>query len=168
MMKKIIALVIICFTSAVAKVNAQDSDFVPGWYIVENGCQYSDGTIGLPEGGEKKEILNVGEVVFAYMKSGGVNYCISPSKEEFYIKGTLTKVSAPGKVGFITEAVSLMDTDLSVDDVFWVTNVDPATSQATILLANGQKINIPSKSIMIASKYLNKIMELLSYIPVSQ
>jgi|ERR1017187_6077193 hypothetical protein len=166
-MKKLTTLIVIGFALTINKGNAQDADFQPAWYIVEKGCQFSDGTIVGAEGQEARETLSVGEVVFVYMESGGVYYCISPTKEELFIKGTLTKVSVSGKVGILTEAVSLMDTDLSTDEAFWVTNIDAGTGQATILLAGGQKQNIPSKSVVIISKYLNKVVEILTFNPAA-
>ncbi len=91
-MKKIITLIIISFALCANKSNAQDIDFMPSWYIVENGCQFSDGSMSsesetsdsaasIAVSDIGRGYLSVGEVVFAYMKSGGVYYCISPSKE---------------------------------------------------------------------------------------
>lgn len=160
-MKKIILLASIMFSLNTNKIIAQDADFAPGWYIVEKNCQFSGGTDA--SGQAEKESLSVGEVVFAYMKSNGVFFCISPSKEDLYIKGSLTKITSPGKVGVLTETISLMDSDLGVDEAFWVTGIDAGSGQATILLAGGQKQNVPSKSISIEAKYLNKMVEALSF-----
>lgn len=148
---------------------AQDADFVPGWFIVERGCEFSDGIITSDDQNQEERVsLRAGEVIFAYMRSNDTYYCLGPSKDPITIKGQLTKIQVAGKVGILTENVSLMETDLLANESYWVTNIDPATSLATICLSNNQKINIPSKSVIIISKYLNALTEIGKFIPVRQ
>lgn len=127
--------------------------FVPGWYIVEKDCKYSDGT---PDNGaQMKQILSVGEVVFAYMKMNDNYLCVSLAHDILFVKGNLTKVTEKGKPCIIMEPISLMDTDLSTNEMFWLVSLDAGKGVATILTAGGQKQEVPSKSVDAISKILN-------------
>ena len=149
---------------------AQDADFIPGWYMVEKSALYSDGTMEQNEWAiadtSETSPLYAGEAVFAYMKIGGVYFCVHLTKDKMSIKGNnpLTKITATeGKVGFLKEDVPLMETDLKQGSCFWVLNIDAGSGQATILLNNGKKENIKSSSIDILAKWINKMLSLYTY-----
>ncbi len=160
-MKKIIltfSIVLFTLLSSFAQTDALS----PGWYMVKSGAQVkviqgnSDDAHGQIDWSQITYSANEVLIVFNFAKDK--YYCYDPNGRIVMVKGkaSLQKIDAPGRPGHINEEVKLgLDHSLHQGNNVWLTGFNPTTKTATILLADGQKAEIPQSSIQDLKEYFD-------------
>jgi hypothetical protein len=160
-MKKIIlTLSIVIFTSLSSF--AQTDTISLGWYMVKSGAQVkviqgnSDDVIRKIDWSNITYAANEVLIVFLFAKNN--YYCYDPNGRIVMVKGkaSLQKIDSKGRPGHINEHVKIgLDHSLSQGNNVWLTGFNPATKTATILLADGQKVDISQSSIQDLKEYFD-------------
>lgn len=159
-MKKLLLFLAIVFMTHIAF--SQTEAFTTGWYIVKSGAQVkvvqgnsadaSNQTDWTTISYSANEVL----VVFNFQKDK--YYCYDPEGRVVMVKGkaSLQKIDVAGRPGHIIEEVKLgLDHTLVVGNNVWLTGFNAATKTATVLLADGQKVEIPQSSIQDLKEYFD-------------
>ena len=141
---------------------AQSDLFSTGWYIVKAGAQVkviqgnsedaSNQTDWTKISYSSNEVL----IVFNYHKDK--YYCYDPEGRIVLVKGkaSLQKIEIAGRPVHVLEEVKLgLDLSLSAGNNVWLIGFNPATKTATILLADGQKVEIQQNSIQDLKEYFD-------------
>lgn len=145
---------------------SQTEGFSTGWYIVKSGA-----TTGVIKGNSadvsnkvdwKKIGYSVNEVLLAFDFSKDIYYCYDPDGRVVLVKGkaSLQKITVPGRPGNITEDVKLgLDLTLHNGNNVWLTDFNAAAKTATILLVDGNKVDIPQTSIRDNKDYFDSLTQ---------
>ena len=165
-------LFLILFLIAPLFSTAQDSTFVPGYYIINSGAQYfviqAGGNDYYPNGGcyERAEGLYMaaGEVVIISEFSKGIYYGFDPMGRMIAFKGKESLTKAPLKVGsgvgYMTEEIELIDgTTLKGGSYYWIIGQDLVNGSITIQVQNGITYNIPQSKIMLFNVRLKNFVK---------
>lgn len=155
-MKKLILTFSIVLFAALSSF-AQTDAFSTGWYMVKSGAQLKviqgnsdDAHNQTDTTGNPAYSYSANEVLIVFNFSKDKYYCYDPNGRIVMVKGkaSLQKIDVAGRPGHIKERVNLgLDHSLSKDNNVWLTGYNAATKTATILLADGQKADIPQDSI---------------------
>ena len=141
---------------------AQTETFSPGWYLVKSGAQVKVVKGNSDDAHNETDwtqfSYGANEVLLVFNFSKDKYYSHDPDGRVVMIKGktSLQKIDVPGRPGHITETVKLgLDHSLSKGSNVWLTGYNAATKTAIILLADGQKAEIPESSIQDLKEYLD-------------
>lgn len=148
----VITLSIVLFSAL--SIKSQTETFSPGWYIVKTGAQ-----VKVIQGNSMDVIRETdwhqisyghNEVLLVFNFSKDKYYCYDAEGRIVLVKGKtdLQKIEVVGRPGFITEDVQLnLDASLHPGNHVWITGFNASIKTASILLADGQKAEIPQNSI---------------------
>ncbi len=160
-MKKIILTSSIVLFTLLSSFQQTDA-LSPGWYMVKSGAQVkviqgnSDDAYGKVDWSQITYSANEVLIVFNFARDK--YYCYDPNGRIVLVKGkaSLQKIDAPGRPGHINEEVKLgLDHSLRRGNNVWLTGFNPTTKTAIILLADGQKAEIPQSSIQDLKEYFD-------------
>jgi hypothetical protein len=170
-MKNIFALLFLMVLSTTYSLS-QDSTFVPGYYIIEEGALY---TVVQAGGGDYEYyddcywqktglLMKQGEVVIAFEFTKGIYYCFDPQGRMLAFKGKASLTKAPLKpgsgVGYMTETIQLIDgSELSEGSYFWIIGQDLVTSTITIQVQGGATYSIPQAKITLFTVLLKNVVK---------
>jgi hypothetical protein len=160
-MKKIVLTFSIVLLAVLSSF-AQSEAFTTGWYVVKSGAQVKviqGNTDDAHDNVDWAQITySANEVLIAFNFAKDKYYCYDPNGRIVIVKGkvSLQKIETPGRPGHIIEAVKLgLDHSLPAGSNVWLTGFNAATKTATILLADGQKAEIPQSSIEDLKEYFD-------------
>lgn len=180
-MKKVFLLLMILIVIQL-NVKSQTATFEPGWYIIQTSATYSvvmpgfndlvaddNGCVTVPD------LLSLpmaaGEVVMAFDFNKDKYFCFDPVGRMvvFSKAGSLIKaLDAPGcGVGLMIETITLIGgEELGAGSYYWIIGQDIAKSTVTVMVAGGQKFEIPQAKITLLTAELRKYMKSEVYKPV--
>jgi hypothetical protein len=160
-MKKIILSLSIVLFVALSSFG-QTEAFSTGWYMVKSGAQLKVVQGNSDDAYNKTDWTTISysanEVLIAFNFQKDKYYCYDPEGRVVIVKGkaSLQKIDVVGRPGHIIEEVKLgLDHTLVVGNNVWLTGFNAATKTATILLADGQKMEIPQSSIQDLKEYFD-------------
>jgi hypothetical protein len=151
-MKKIILSLSIVLFVALSSFG-QTEAFSTGWYMVKSGAQLKVVQGNSDDAYNKTDWTTISysanEVLIAFNFQKDKYYCYDPEGRVVIVKGkaSLQKIDVVGRPGHIIEEVKL--------GLVWLTGFNAATKTATILLADGQKMEIPQSSIQDLKEYFD-------------
>ena len=179
-MKK--ALFIVLMTMSFVFTFSQTTSFTPGWYIIENGNNY---TVILAGGADyiKNEDGNVveqsksdlqmssGEVVLAFEYSKGKVYCFDPLGRMVAFDNLALLTKAPivvgCGVGLMTKEIQLIGGDeIKAGSYFWIIGQDLSKSTIKIQVAHNKVLEIPQDKISLLSATIKGLMKTEIFLPV--
>lgn len=171
-MKKLFILFLIVFVAS-SSINAQTEVFAAGWHIVKSGAQVKviQGNSNDAYNSTDWHLISYGhnEVLLAFSFSKDKYYCYDPEGRIVIVKGkeSLQKIDVAGRPGHIIEEVKLgLDASLNNGNNVWLTGFNPTTKTATILLADGQKAEIPQSSIQDLKEFFDIMDRSIEWITV--
>jgi len=162
---------------------SQTSTFSPGWYIIQPSATYS---IVLP--GSNDMVINdnatysypdfddlpmaSGETVLAFDFNKDKYFCFDPMGRMVVFSGASSLIKAPDadgcSVGMMNETIQLIGgEELSEGSYYWIIGQDIAKSTVTIIVAAGQKFEIPQSKITLLTATLRRMMKTDVYKPVN-
>jgi len=160
-MKKIIFTFCLIISTVISAFSQTDV-FSPGWFILKSGAMVkviqgnSDDAHNQTDWSQISYSAN--EVLLAFNFSKDKFYCYDPEGRVVIVKGktNLKKIEIAGRPAHITEEVKLgLDHTLTIGNNVWLTAFNAATKTATILLADGQKAEVPQSSIQDLKEYFD-------------
>lgn len=143
---------------------AQTEAFTPGWYMVKSGAQ-----VQVIQGNSDDELYEVdwtqisysaNEVLLVFDFTKDKYYCFDPQGRVVMVKGktSLEKIETIGRAVPIIKGVKISnDLRLGIGNNVWLVELNAATKTATILLADGQKVEIPQSCIQDLKEYYDII-----------
>lgn len=179
-MKK--ALFILLMTLPFVVTFSQTTIFTPGWYIIENGNNYSvilaggadyttnqDGNIVAPNKSDLQ--MSSGEVVLAFEYSKGKVYCFDPLGRMVAFDNLALLTKAPivngCGVGLMTQEIQLIGGDeIKAGSYFWIIGQDLSKSSIKIQVANNKVLEIPQEKISLLSATIKGLMKTELFMPV--
>ena len=171
-MKKTFLTLLIVFVFTLS-ANSQTDVFSPGWYIVKTGAEVKviQGNSSDAHDNVDWHLVSYGhnEVLLAFNFSKDKYYCYDPEGRIVIVKGkaSLQKIDMAGRAAHIIEEIKLgLDATLHVGNNVWLTGFNSITKTATILLADGQKADVPQSSIQDLKEYFDLMDKAIEWITV--
>lgn len=160
-MKKIILTLSIVLFVALPSFG-QTEVFSTGWYFIKSGAQVKVVQGNTDDIATERDWVEMSfaanEVLIAFNFQKDKYYCYDPEGRVVIVKGkaSLQKIEVPGRPGHITQEIKLdLDNILNYGTNVWLIGINSSTTTATILLADGKKVEIPQGSIQDLKEYFD-------------
>jgi len=165
-MKKALSIV---FLTILTNTLFAQTEFQPGWFIVQRGAEYSNTLPGFEDFNGKAKIsglelealqTHIGEPVLAFYKKDDYFSCFGPMGRRLVFRKGLKPApnSSISRLGIMLDDIEILDGhNLRQDSYVLIIGQDIAKNTYKIIVEDDKQIDIPTDKIQLISSHIKEL-----------